>query len=80
MLCVTAENEHEAFVPLLLEKGAHVSSSSEYGMTALYCAARNQHLNVMKLLLANGLRSGQWEGIDAQRDNRAALTLRPDRG
>ena len=80
MLCVTAENGREAFVQLLLEKVAHVSSSSGYGMKALYCAARNQHMNVIELLLDNGLRSRQRARMDVWRDNRAALALRPDRG
>jgi ankyrin repeat protein len=50
----SAENEHEAVVKLLLEKGADVQSKDNSGDTPLSMAARNRHQAVMKLLLEKG--------------------------
>jgi ankyrin repeat protein len=49
-----AENEHEAVVKLLLEKGADMEYKSNSGWTPLWRAAEMGHEAVVKLLLEKG--------------------------
>jgi ankyrin repeat protein len=44
-------NRHEAVVKLLLEKGAELESTSDYGWTPLLYVATSGHEAVVKLLL-----------------------------
>jgi ankyrin repeat protein len=51
---LAAENEHEAVVKMLLEKGADLESKSIIGKTPLSLAAANGHETVVKLMLEKG--------------------------
>jgi len=49
-----AKNGHDSAVRLLLERGAHVATRNNEGVTALYWAASNVHALIMQQLLDKG--------------------------
>ncbi len=50
-----AEQGHDDLVLLLLNNGADISATNQYGCTALHAAARAGYIKLVKLLIARGI-------------------------
>ncbi|KAI0902853.1 ankyrin [Ustulina deusta] len=50
-----AEQGHDDLVLLLLNNGADISATNQYGCTALHAAARDGYIKLVKLLIARGI-------------------------
>jgi ankyrin repeat protein len=46
--------DHERMVLLLIDRGADINSKSNYGSTALICAAGNNHERIISPLIDRG--------------------------
>jgi len=53
-LFIACENEYLEIVKLLIENGADINKSDNYGQTPLFIACQNGYLEIVKLLIENG--------------------------
>lgn len=61
-LIAASQKGHLQVVRYLLDNGAYVNGLNLYGETAIYSASRNDHSDVVDLLLLRGARSNHDEG------------------